>query len=100
MSYLFYSFFLASGALFPLGINERLDWLSDIAGGISMTLAMLAALLSMERLFLLDYEDGSLDLMSPISILLLYFGDIDIDDPLDIDTLAPSFWRCLYWGLF
>jgi len=67
------TFFLATGALFPLSMGGNLNILANVAGSITMTLAMLAALLSMDRLFLFDYEDGSLDMLSraPFSLLMV-----------------------------
>lgn len=57
-------FFLAAGALFPFASSPAPDRLSAIAAGVVMTMAALASLLSLERLFGPDYEDGSLDFLA------------------------------------
>lgn len=55
------SFFLIAVALFPLGVGPELAILSRIAAGVIWVVALLACLLSLDRLFQADYEDGSLD---------------------------------------
>jgi len=55
------SFFLIAVALFPLGVGPELAVLSRIAAGVIWVVALLACLLSLDRLFQADYEDGSLD---------------------------------------
>lgn len=64
------AFFAAVVTLVPLGIGPDLKLLARIAGGILWVAAVLAALLSLDRLFQADYEDGSLDLitLSPLSL--------------------------------
>jgi heme exporter protein B len=66
-------FFLVSGALFPFAIGPEPERLSHLAGGIALTVAALAALLSLDRLYQTDYEDGSLDqlALSPLPLELL-----------------------------
>jgi len=54
-------FFMAAGALFPFAVGPAPDLLARIAGGVVLVLAALAALLSLNRLYLDDFEDGSLD---------------------------------------
>ena len=54
-------FFLLVIALFPLGISPEATLLSKIAAGIIWVAAMLATLLSLELLFKLDHDDGSLE---------------------------------------
>ncbi|SMF11874.1 heme exporter protein B [Tistlia consotensis] len=56
-------FFLLTAALFPFGIGPEPNLLLRIAPGILWVTALLAVLLSLERLFLADWEDGSLDLL-------------------------------------
>jgi len=55
------SFFLIAVALFPLGVGPELAILSRIAAGVIWVVALLACLLSLDRLFQADFEDGSLD---------------------------------------
>ncbi len=53
-------FFLLVIALFPLGISPEATLLSKTAAGMIWVAAMLATLLSLELLFKLDHDDGSL----------------------------------------
>jgi len=55
------AFFIVTVVLFPLGIGPETEILSRVAAGLIWVAALLATLLSMERLFQTDYEDGSLD---------------------------------------
>ncbi|MGF1758373.1 heme exporter protein CcmB [Photobacterium sagamiensis] len=68
-------FFIIVITLFPLGIGPEPSLLARIAPGIVWVAALLAALLSLERLFRDDYVDGSLEQMllmpTPLSILAL-----------------------------
>jgi heme exporter protein B len=54
-------FFVLTVVLFPFGVGPELALLQRIAPGIVWVTALLAALLSLERLFQGDYEDGSLE---------------------------------------
>lgn len=67
------AFFLMAASLFPLGAGPEPELLARIAPGLIWVMALLAALLSFDRLFATDYEDGSLDLMllSPLPPELL-----------------------------
>lgn len=56
-------FFVLGTVLFPLGIGPEATVLARVAGGLLWVMALLAALLSLERLFQADVEDGSLDLL-------------------------------------
>lgn len=56
-------FFLLVAALFPLALGPEPQLLLRIAPGILWVAALLAALLSLDRIFLADREDGSLDLL-------------------------------------
>ena len=64
------AFFAAVATLVPLGIGVDLKLLSRVAAGVLWVGAVLAALLSLDRLFQVDFEDGSLDLLalSPLSL--------------------------------
>ena len=58
------AFFLMVAVLVPLGVGPEGALLSRIAPGILWVGALLACLLSLDRMFALDFEDGSLDLMA------------------------------------
>jgi heme exporter protein B len=64
------AFFACVATLVPLGIGPDLRLLAQIAGGVLWVAAVLAALLSLDRLFQADYDDGSLDviMLSPLSL--------------------------------
>lgn len=57
------AFFLILAVLVPLGVGAEAGTLGRIAPGILWVGALLACLLSLDRLFALDHEDGSLDLL-------------------------------------
>nr|WP_237072730.1 heme exporter protein CcmB [Pseudaestuariivita rosea] len=61
-------FFLIVVVLTPFAVGPEPQILSPIAGGILWLGAMLACLLSLDRIFALDYEDGSLDLLATAPI--------------------------------
>jgi heme exporter protein B len=65
-------FFILVVLLFPLGVGPAPETLGRIAGGIVWAAALLAALLSLDRLFQTDYEDGELDqiALSPLPLEL------------------------------
>jgi heme exporter protein B len=58
------AFFGTIAALVPLGVGADLPLLGRIAGGILWVAAALSALLSLDRLFQADFEDGGLDLIA------------------------------------
>ncbi|GLR81762.1 heme exporter protein B [Azospirillum oryzae] len=57
-------FFVLCVVLFPFGVGPEPNILARIAAGVIWVAALLASLLSLERLFQTDYEDGSLELLS------------------------------------
>jgi len=57
------AFFLLVAVLVPLGVGPNSTVLALIAPGILWVGALLACLLSLDRVFALDFEDGSLDLL-------------------------------------
>lgn len=58
------AFFLILVVLVPLGVGPQSDRLALIAPGILWVGALLAALLSLDRIFQLDHEDGTLDILA------------------------------------
>jgi heme exporter protein B len=71
-------FFLLVSALVPLAIAPEAERLSQLAPGIIWIFAVLATLLSVERLFSDDLQDGSLEqmLMSPNLLIMPILGKI------------------------
>jgi len=57
-------FFVLSVVLFPLGVGPEPAVLQRIGAGIVWVAALLAALLSLDRLFQSDYQDGGLELLA------------------------------------
>jgi len=72
------SFFALVATLVPLGVGADLKLLARVAGGILWVAAVLAALLSLDRLFQGDFEDGGLDLiaLSPLPLELTALAKI------------------------
>ncbi len=68
-------FFVLAAILFPFGVGPESAVLTRIGSGVIWVTALLAVLLSVERLFLADYEDGSLELLAltplPMEFLVL-----------------------------
>jgi heme exporter protein B len=58
------AFFLIVIVLIPFGVGPEVAVLARIAPGILWVTALLAALLSLDRIFALDHEDGSLSLLA------------------------------------
>ncbi|MBV7298576.1 heme exporter protein CcmB [Enterovibrio sp. NIFS-20-8] len=67
-------FFIIVITLFPLGVGPGPNLLAEIAPGIIWVAALLAAVVSLERLFRDDFVDGSLEQMllmpEPLSVLV------------------------------
>lgn len=63
-------FFLIICTLIPFGVGPEGEILAHIAPGILWVGALLACLLSLDRIFALDHEDGSLDLLATAPIPL------------------------------
>ena len=80
-------FFVLTAGIFPFGVGPEPNLLARIGPGVIWVTALLAMLLSLERLFLADYEDGSLE--------LLVLGPL----PLEIVVLAKSIAHWLTTGL-
>ncbi len=80
-------FFLLATILFPLGVGPEPNILSRIAPGVVCVTALLAAMLSLERLFQDDYEDGSLEQLALAPL------------PLEVTVLAKALAHWLTTGL-
>ena len=66
-------FFVVIASLFPLGVGPESALLLRMAPGVLWVSALLAAMLSLQRLFATDYADGSLEQMvlSPTPLPML-----------------------------
>ncbi|CBS88299.1 heme exporter protein CcmB [Azospirillum sp. INR13] len=80
-------FFVLCVVLFPFGVGPEPNILARIAAGVIWVAALLASLLSLERLFQTDYEDGSLELLSLSSL------------PLEAAVLAKTLAHWLVTGV-
>ena len=71
-------FFVLAVVLFPFGVGPEPNILARIAAGVIWVAALLASMLSLERLFQSDYEDGSLELLSlsPIALEVVVLAKI------------------------
>jgi len=69
-------FFVIVVSMFPLGIGPEPGMLRSIGPGVVWVAALLASLLSLDRLFADDYRDGTLEqaMLSPCPIALLTLG--------------------------
>lgn len=80
-------FFVLTIVLFPFGVGPEPQLLARIAAGILWVTALLAALLSLERLFQADWEDGSLEALALMPL------------PLEAQVLAKCLAHWLVTGL-
>ena len=71
-------FFVLAVVLFPFGVGPEPNILARIAAGVIWVAALLASMLSLERLFQTDYEDGSLELLtlSPIALEVVVLAKV------------------------
>ncbi len=69
-------FFVMVVSLFPLGVGPELSMLRKMAPGVLWVAALLASMLSLGRLFLADYLDGTLEqmMLAPQSLSMLVLG--------------------------
>ena len=63
-------FYVLAVVLFPLGVGPEPAVLQRIGAGIVWVAALLAALLSLDRLYQADYQDGGLELLALSSLPL------------------------------
>ncbi len=87
-------FFIIVVSLFPLGIGAEKDLLRAIAPGILWVAALLATMLSLNRLFAADYADGTLEqlALAPHPLAFTVLGKIIalwISTGLPLMILAP-----------
>jgi heme exporter protein B len=80
-------FFVLAVILFPFGIGPEPELLRRVAAGIVWVAALLAAVLSLDRLFAADYADGGLDQIALSAM------------PLEMAVLAKSAAHWLTTGL-
>jgi heme exporter protein B len=88
-------FFAIVASLFPLGVGPERNLLQAMAPGILWVAALLAAMLSLGRLFEADYADGTLEQMALASepLLIAVIAKIAshwIVTGLPITLLAPA----------
>jgi len=71
-------FFVLVVSLFPLAVTPTAEALQKMAPGVIWVSALLAVLLSLDRLFKQDYEDGSLDqlMLSPNPLMILVLAKV------------------------
>ncbi len=80
-------FFLITISIVPLGVGPDLNLLARIAPGMLWVALLLSALLTLDRLFQADHEDGTLD--------LFVMGTL----PLELVVLAKALGHWLTTGL-
>lgn len=71
-------FFVMVVSLFPLGVGPEPEMLRKMAAGVVWVAALLASMLSLGRMFMADYLDGTLEqmLLAPQSLSVLVLGKI------------------------
>ena len=71
-------FFVITVTLFPLGVGPEPNLLARMGPGVIWVAALLSTMLSLDRLFQHDYEDGSLELLllSPVPLELLVLAKV------------------------
>jgi heme exporter protein B len=71
-------FFVLVTTLFPLAVMPTPERLQEMAPGVIWVAALLSVLLSLDRLFKQDYEDGSLDqlMLSPNPLVILVLAKV------------------------
>lgn len=87
-------FFVIVASLFPLGVGADSSLLTRIAAGVVWVCGLLAALLSLPRLFNSDYADGALEqvLLSPYPLAALVAAKISahwLTTGLPLALIAP-----------
>jgi len=69
-------FFVLVASLFPLGLGPEPELLRRIAPGVLWVAALLAAMLSLARMFAADYDDGTLEqlALAPVPLVASVWG--------------------------
>jgi heme exporter protein B len=101
-AFLALAFFALMATLVPLGVGADLRLLARVAAGVLWVGAVLAALLSLDRLYQGDFDDASLDLiaLSPLSleeVALAKFLAHWLSTGLPLTLLSPLL--ALFFGL-
>ncbi len=81
------AFFIIAVVLFPFGVGPEANILARIAAGTIWVAALLASMLSLERLFQTDFEDGTLELLALAPV------------PLEVTVIAKVVAHWLTTGL-
>jgi heme exporter protein B len=71
-------FYLAVGVMTPFALGPEPKLLAQIAGGMAWLAALLASLLTLERLFQSDAEDGTLDALATSTVSMEFLALIKI----------------------
>lgn len=87
-------FYLLTVTLFPLAVGPDPEILSRIASGVIWVAVLLAVLLSLDRLFKPDFEDGTLELLAlaPIRMELVVIAKVLahwVTTGLPLSIMAP-----------
>ena len=87
-------FFVVVASLFPLGVGAEPNQLRAMAAGVVWIAALLAALLSLPRLFAADLADGTLEqmLVAPHPLLVLVLAKVSahwLTTGLPLAIVAP-----------
>ena len=71
-------FFVVVVILFPFGVGPEPNMLSKISAGVIWVAALLASILSLDRVYQTDFEDGSLELLmiQPLALELIVAAKI------------------------
>jgi heme exporter protein B len=88
-------FFLMAVSLFPLGVGPERELLRTMAPGVLWVAALLAAMLSLGRMFALDHADGTLEqlVLSPEPLPIIVAGKVLahwLVSGLPLVALAPA----------
>lgn len=94
-------FFVLVVTLFPLAVTPSEDLLRVMAPGVIWVSALLSVLLSLDRLFKQDYEDGSLDqlMLSPNPLVILVLAKVSAHwllTGLPLVLIAPLLGMIMY----
>lgn len=88
-------FFVIVISLFPLGVGPEPDTLREIAPGVVWVAALLAAMLSLARMFGTDYADGTLEqlILTPQPLVVLVMAKVAahwLTTGLPLVLIAPA----------